>query len=158
MTAPNTPMYPGTFTGWKGLLANEEGRLWSPQHGDFEWPSFKRAEAECNKSHAPGSAGCSCGIYAVKSLEALLDSGYNWEPPRERRDRGLCITVIAKLNMWGEMQKGSIGFRAPYAYPEKIYVGGLAGLKFSGAIRRRYGVTVTVIDRFTGRTLDREEQ
>jgi hypothetical protein len=141
-----TPDYVEPFLGWKGLLADKEGGLWSPSFETL-WPVGKPLLAQCkNKSHKPPVTGCACGIYALKTFEQLRDDGYNWS---QQRDDGK-VWVLAELALYGEVRKGQIGWRASKAAVQKVYVPAHK-LPLGAVIKRRYGVSLGMIDRFTGR-------
>ena len=145
-----TPDLIDPFVGWKGLLADDAGSLFSPAV-PTAWPARKRLVAECNvnKSHKPPVKSCGCGIYAVKSFDDLKENGYNiWEERAFRGESG--VWVVARIALWGEVVEGLIGYRAQYAYPKKIYVPA-DKLKLAALIRERYGVKVGIIDRYTGK-------
>jgi hypothetical protein len=132
------------FVGWKGLLADEEGGLWSPARATL-WPVGEELLAECTKSHTPPAKGCGCGIYAVKSFEQLRDVGYNWG-----RSADGMFWVVAEVALYGDVYRATIGWRASKAAPQKVYVPPHK-LKLGALIKRRYGVSLGLIDRFTGR-------
>ena len=154
-----TPDLIEPFVGWKGLLADSAGSLYSPAV-TTPWPARKRLVAKCiavtrssGSAHVPPLKSCSCGIYAVKTFEDLKEHGYNmWEAGAYRvsSKSGTQIWVVARVSLWGDVIEGQIGYRAQYAYPKKIYVPGSA-LKLGALIRERYGVQLGIIDRYTGR-------
>ena len=137
------------FLGWKGLLADDEGGLWSPQNVTF-WPVGEPLLAKChNKRHSPPVTGCMCGVYAVKTYEDLRRDSYNWGESKNGNS-----WVLAQVALYGKVRKGAIGWRASKAAPQRVYVPAHKiplGIK----IRDRYGVDLGVIDRFTGKRLER---
>jgi hypothetical protein len=143
-----TPDYSKPFVGWKGLHATHDGRLFSPR-GD-EWPAGHAFVATCaNERHEPPVARCSCGIYAVDSFETLRAHDYHWEQEGDDEAIGRYVWVVAEINLWGEVRKGRVGFRASKAYPKKVYVPAhkhMPGL----AVKERYGCRLGLINRFTG--------
>ena len=140
------------FVGWKGLLADPAGSLFSPAV-ETPWPARKRLIAECrnNKRHKPPVKSCACGIYAVKTFDDLKEHRYNvdsqalWSIIGEE-----IVWVVARVALWGDVAEGAIGYRAQYAYPKKVYVPPNS-LKLGALIRERYGVRVGIIDRYTGK-------
>jgi hypothetical protein len=58
--------------------------------------------------------------------------------------------VVAQVSLYGLVRPGRIGYRASHAYPKKVYVPATA-LPLGVRIRERYGVTIGLIDRFSGR-------
>jgi hypothetical protein len=139
-----TPDFVEPFVGWKGLLADEEGRLWSPSR-DTLWPVGEPLLAKCGKNHEPPAKGCSCGVYAVKSFEDLRGVGYNWG-----QSEGGKVWVVAEVALYGNVRRGATGWRASKAAPQKVYVPAHK-LPLGAQIKNRYGVSLGVIDRFTGR-------
>jgi hypothetical protein len=139
-----TPDYIEAFIGWKGLLADQDGRLFSPR-GD-EWPAGEPFVAACdrNEEHTPPHPRCSCGIYATDTFETLRDNGYHWQEPDPGEQ-----WVICEVSLWGDLRKGAIGYRTHLAYPKTVYVP--AHMFATGsAVRDRYGIPMRFIDRFTG--------
>jgi hypothetical protein len=140
-----TPDFIEPFVGWKGLLADAEGSLWSPAM-ETPWPTREPLAATCErKKHTPPATSCSCGIYAVKSFDDLLAAGYNWGQTEDGK-----TWVVAKVSLWGRVRAGRIGYRSQLAYPKKVYVPAYK-LPLGARIRERYGVPIGAIDRFTGR-------
>ena len=144
-----TPDYSQPFVGWKGLLADREGRLRSPR--GTEWPAGEPLVAECDRDprHVPPHPRCSCGLYTLDSFETLKAHGYNWSLHGEGEQ-----WLVAEINLWGELRKGLVGFRAGKAYPRAIYVPAYL-FAVGNAVRERYGVPMRFIDRFTGTLIGR---
>jgi hypothetical protein len=143
MTAPD---YSCPFVGWKGLLADGDGRLYSPAI-HTEWPAGEALTAKCNlgKAHTPPHPKCSCGVYAVDTFESLRQHGYSWQEARQPGQRW----VIVEVNLWGNVRKGQIGLRTHLAYPKTVYVPAYL-YAIGNAVRLRYGIPLRFIDRFTG--------
>lgn len=140
------------FVGWKGLLADTAGSLSSPAVR-ADWPARKKFVAACDlhKAHKPPVKSCGCGIYAVKTFEDLKEHGYNMLGDREQTLYWPEQTyVVVQVALWGEVVEGRIGYRAQYAYPQKVWVPSNK-LKVGALIRERYGVKLGIIDRYTGR-------
>ncbi len=152
----SSPDFVTPFTGWKGLHANRTGQLFSPQErGEYsDWPAGAPFEAQCaaNPEHTSPVKGCSCGIYAVTSFEELLKVGYNWSLSYRSEERGECVGVVAEVKLWGRIRRDQIGFRAEFAYPQKVYVPA-TNLPLGRVVRERYGCGLGVIDRFTGKRM-----
>jgi hypothetical protein len=142
-----TPDFVEPFVGWKGLLADEEGGLWSPTARDTLWPVGEPLLAECRRDHEPPAKGCSCGVYAIKSFGDLRDAGYNWS-----QSAGGKVWVVAEVALYGNVRQGAIGWRASRAAPQKVYVPAHK-LPLGVLIKNRYGVSLGIIDRFTGRRM-----
>jgi hypothetical protein len=138
-----SPDYLEPFVGWKGLVAKPSGALFSPR-GD-EWPARERFEAQCPEPHKPADARCHCGVYAVRSFEELKRERYNWHEALDREG----IWVVAEVRLWGQIRRGTIGYRAQFAYPGKVYIPAHK-LAFGRRVRERYGCQIGIIDRFSG--------
>jgi hypothetical protein len=139
----SAPDYSECFVGWKGLLADSEGRLFSPSRR-VEWPANEALVAECDlfANHNPPHPQCGCGIYVVDSFETLKAVGYNWGDHDESEQ-----WLIAEVNLWGKVRKGQVGFRATRAYPKRIYVPAYLW-EVGNAVRQRYSISMQFIDRF----------
>ena len=77
------------------------------------WPARRAARAECPPhgngwGHRPPEAGCTCGLYAVDRLERL--------PAVIGRD----VTLIGSVALWGTLLEHEAGFRAEFAYPQRL--------------------------------------
>src|SRR5215204_2955046 len=80
---PSTPIpdYSAAIAGARAwwlapnLMARMHGYLWS--HAMLKaWPIGKEMVAECDSGHPAPAKNCSCGVYAWKSADLLLGSGY----------------------------------------------------------------------------------
>ena len=104
MSKSKTPDFVEPFVGWKGLLADEEGSLWSPQM-PTPWPVGEPLAATCErKKHAPPATSCTCGVYAVKSFEDLHAHGYNWGETEAGK-----VWIVAEVSLWGACAQGGSG-------------------------------------------------
>jgi hypothetical protein len=138
------------FVGWKGLLAHPDGRLASPSR-EADWPPREPLVAECDRK-VP-FARCMCGIYATKTFEDLKGNGYNWSDTTFYRSTPEdLVWVVAEVKLWGEVRKATIGYRAQYAHPAKVYVPGQRW-QLGRRIRDLYGCKLGFINRFTGEVI-----
>ena len=87
--------------------------------------------------HAAPAEGCTCGLYAARSLEHL----------RGQMLFGLHRMVVGQVALWGKVIPGQHGYRAEFAYPQRLCV-------FQGTVNRdpkvldalsAYGVPVEVV-------------
>jgi hypothetical protein len=62
--------------------------------------------------HPAPSEGCTCGLYAARSLEDL----------RGQMLFGLNRMVVGQVSLWGKVIPGQHGYRAEFAYPERLSV------------------------------------
>jgi hypothetical protein len=82
-------------------------------------------------AHDVPQANCSCGIYAVKTLDHFRSAGY------ERF--GICGEVF----LWGKVVEHELGYRAQLAYPKNLFLS-LDALPFTLAeIRSRLEMLTT---------------
>jgi len=72
------------------------------------WPVRGPAHASCARRgrHRVPGLDCTCGLYATHSLDAL----------RRSRDPAVLGTVA----LWGRIVEHAAGFRAEYAYPQRL--------------------------------------
>jgi hypothetical protein len=123
--------------------------LQSPSHGHFEWEPRQPFVAVCGASppprcryskkklmEVPGD-GCSCGMYAAKTLEHLMSMNYH---VYDAEQRGL-FHVIGPVRLWGKLVQGTLGWRAQKAYPHKLYVP-FEAWHLAPILRDLYGVPV----------------
>jgi hypothetical protein len=72
------------------------------------WRPREPAEASCRVSHfhhAP-EPGCTCGLHASQTLDIL------------RRTR--CPAVLGRVALWGRVIEHELGYRARFAYPQRV--------------------------------------
>lgn len=115
------------YRAWRAESVNCQVRLFALGQ-DVIWEPRQKAEAECiqwtfwrklglspNKArpreHEAPDANCGCGIWGFKSFENLrLALGRSYKP-----------SVIGKVSLWGRVIETENGFRAQYAYPQKLW-------------------------------------
>lgn len=112
-------------TAWRlwRLVRDVEGRLrlGPVGYGVGDWPPRDAFRARCRAGggspgnprklgrHRSPSMTCSCGIYASANLEELLQPGGT-----------PLIGVIGTVSMWGRVIEHEHGWRAEYAYPQRL--------------------------------------
>jgi hypothetical protein len=105
-------LFPEVFVGWRSWRV-VNNRLVSLTH-DEVWPvgDQLRANAKlCGGRHKAPNAKCrECGIYAKKSLNGLIRSGY------------FDHDAFGMVSLWGRVVDSTDGYRAEFAYPKTIYV------------------------------------
>jgi hypothetical protein len=99
--------------GWRGwrLAANDDGGLdlVSAVRSGEAWPKQTAAAARCvmeGHDRAPEPDG-NCGLYAFKSASAL-------------RALWGTTTVVGTVALWGRVVEHQWGYRAEFAYPQRI--------------------------------------
>jgi hypothetical protein len=87
--------------------------------------------------HPAPAESCTCGLYAARSLDDL----------RGHMLFGLSRMVVGRVSLWGKVIPGQHGYRAEFAYPERLCV-------FEGVANRdpevvealsAYGVPVEIV-------------
>jgi hypothetical protein len=63
----------------------------------------------CEPCEIPGD-NCTCGVYAAKSLEHLIEIGYNR------------YGILGKISLWGKVSIHKLGYRAQFAYPQELTI------------------------------------
>jgi hypothetical protein len=123
------PDYIEPVVGWRVWYAVDDGwgglSLSSVVHRTL-WPQGEALTATCRRfripfwpfsheKHEAPSETCSCGIYAVKvpSLRVYLPEHLAWSQ---------LIPVIGRVSLWGSVHEYTSGWRASYAYPERLFV------------------------------------
>jgi hypothetical protein len=115
MTTGGVPVPPDAVTAWRyWQLSPATGRLRSVSQRRFEWRPRHVLRASCvGGGHRPPDETCGCGIYGAPDLASL-------------RDYGLCLTpgglVVGEVALWGRTVPDTRGYRAEYAYPERLWL------------------------------------
>jgi hypothetical protein len=60
--------------------------------------------------HEAPDPGCRCGIYAARSVEAFERPRPAWPPP----------PVVGTVSLWGRVVEHERGWRAAFAYPDRL--------------------------------------
>lgn len=114
MTEPVVvPDIAGTFVGWRcwGLARTEHGIMLA-SHGGTIWPTDRPLQAACGsgKDHDAPASKCTCGVYALTEHDGFPYYAYD----------GPSYAVFGQVHLWGEIVKGTKGFRAQYGYPKAL--------------------------------------
>lgn len=86
-----------------------EGLLLRPvTAGSRAWRPREIAQATCRLawSHEAPNLDCSCGLHATRAIETL------------RRTR--CPAVLGRVALWGRVIEHELGYRARFAYPQRL--------------------------------------
>ena len=91
----------------------DRGRLASWTRGP-RWPAQERLEARCPMRGRAPAAGHRCGIYAVRTRELAerLLADVRLPAPRP--------VVIGRVSLWGRVFENTHGWRAQFAYQERV--------------------------------------
>ncbi len=119
-------------------------RLWHFGQGEPElrslgscppWPAGRAQIAVCYhlpspmnqreyrefRPHAAPRHRCGCGIYALKSTEAVAELRRG-QTHRWSHASALRTLVSGEVSLWGRVIEHEHGYRAEYAYPQRIIV------------------------------------
>lgn len=128
------PDVAGALVGWRcwGLARTDEG-LQLVSHGGTVWPISAPLKAECraHKEHLPPGRKCTCGIYALSQEEGIPYYLYN----------GAGYAVFGEVYLWGEVVRGTMGYRAQFAFPKALNLAH-KDWRFSSGLRQAYRVPV----------------
>lgn len=138
--------------GWRAWTLKASGPvlLHSVTHSSCFWTPREPTVATCpykgrRKSHEVPGDDCSCGLYAAKTLEHLLDhmgyAGYDIETGS--------IRVVGKVKMWGKVIEGTQGWRAEFGYPERFYVP-FEGWRHMERLSNAYGAECELLNTLRG--------
>ena len=89
------------------------GERWHPNHSlaaRCRASAILGRDKATNDVHDSPSAHCTCGIYAVKTLDHFRSAGY------ER------YGIHGEVYLWGLVVEHERGWRAQFAYPKNLYV------------------------------------
>ena len=72
------------------------------------WPPLRPAQAACKNAriHRAPDYACSCGLHGTRSADAL------------RRTKN--PTVLGTVALWGRVIEHDLGYRAEFAYPQRL--------------------------------------
>ena len=126
MTMANAPASTSISTepvvGWRiwNLSESESGPALLPAgSGSDEWPRRRPIEASCTapillvgrrRRHEVPAIGCRCGVYASRSLDVFGRERPAWPP----------APVVGRASLWGRTIVHERGWRARFAYPERL--------------------------------------
>lgn len=101
------------LVGWRGFQLMKPNHLWS---GNQLLLPRAENEATCEYEwrHSNGentpALGCSCGYYAFKTVEQLVDQNYDKQP------------CIGEVWLYGKVVEHAQGFRAQFMYPKRLWI------------------------------------
>jgi hypothetical protein len=155
-TGDRAPDELGTVTGWRAWrvdrVPDAEGRvlLYSAAF-EYAWVPFEKARASCenckstdprDKDCTPGNT-CSCGFYSARSLAHLRSMNYH--AYNDETDDG-SVKIVGRVANWGKVVPGTQGWRAEYAYPERLFVPFEVARHIARPVMETYGVPVTLMN------------
>lgn len=113
------------------------GLLGSVATGSAGWPRCRPMRAVCPivnaaaEYHTAPGEDCACGLYAMKTVEALAKT-LHYGPQ-----------IIGRVALWGEIIEHDDGYRAEYAYPQVLFYDDKAFTKSAAlAVASAYGCEV----------------
>jgi hypothetical protein len=110
------------------------GLLCSVATSSQAWPRLRPYHAVCAKQsteiefHESPEVSCACGIYAMRTPEALIQT-LHYGP-----------TVLGRIALWGNVVVCEHGYRAEYAYPQLLYYGPRMPQEKVAPVAASYGV------------------
>ena len=130
------------FRCW-GLATTPSG-IQLASHGGTIWPTDEPLKAECavGHEHVPPAANCSCGIYALNHTGGYPYYAYD----------GPAYAVFGQVSLWGEVVRGTRGYRAQYAYPRALFLAH-KDWHYAQPLRDAYRIPVRLQDPFGTRTV-----
>lgn len=107
--------------GWRVWNLSEDDRgpvLWPAGSGADPWPRGRPLEARCTvprlvsgrRRHQAPDTGCRCGIYAADSADIVRRERPAWPP----------APVLGRVALWGRTIEHERGWRARFAYPDRL--------------------------------------
>lgn len=110
-----------------------------------KWPPYEKMVSNC--SHGTlFSSKCTCGIYAYKSMRGLPDYVRSISRDNISLDGNNDLSpVIGEVELWGKCLEHTLGWRAEFAYPKRLYCPEEASINYEGLVYRlaaNYGIEV----------------
>ncbi|MGP8143062.1 MAG: hypothetical protein ACLQBU_14400 [Terriglobales bacterium] len=107
MNVSTIPDYISPIVGYRGWCWDATGLR--SLNGDA-WRPGRALTAKCPKAdHEPVADGCSCGVYAAKDYQHLVNICYP-------------LAVHGEVYLWGKICEHKLGYRAEYAYPKNLTI------------------------------------
>ncbi|MGZ4131869.1 MAG: hypothetical protein ACXVWF_02380 [Actinomycetota bacterium] len=106
---------------WNLAEALSSPRLLPASSGGGAWEPMRAVDAVCTAPallrlgsgrHRAPALGCSCGVYAGRSLETFPRPRPAWPP----------ATVVGTVALWGSVVEHERGWRAEHAYPSRLRI------------------------------------
>lgn len=89
------------------------------------WPRRDELRARCSldRPHFSPDPECDCGIYAFRSPRSLWPGYMRASPIQRGWSEGYVVQrIFGQVYLWGQVIRGTLGWRAEYAYPRRLYV------------------------------------
>lgn len=89
------------------------------------WPKREELQACCSldRPHFSPDPDCDCGIYAFRSPDSLWPGYMRASPIQKGWSEGYVVQrVFGEVYLWGQVIRGTRGWRSEYAYPRRVYV------------------------------------
>ena len=122
MVSSPVPVSSEPVVGWRIWNLSEDASgplLWPSGSGADPWPRRRPVEARCTiprllttrmRSHEAPDLDCRCGVYASESLDVFGHERPAWPPP----------PVVGRASLWGKVISHERGWRARFAYPDRL--------------------------------------
>jgi hypothetical protein len=141
MSAPDFAEPLRGWRAWRVMETRAGLRLCSVIY-DETWEPGQPFRAMCQVAgdeHAAPAAGCKCGIYASRA------SSHATRYLVGRNDPLIVHRVVGVAALWGDVFEGVDGWRAAFAYPERLWVPHTPAAGEIARQLRDYGVPVETI-------------
>ena len=113
-------------------------------YGDTIWPTGAPLTATCTKNHTSPGDKCTCGIYALSTREDF--PYYSYDAPNHYGSPN--YAVWGEVHLWGEIVRGTMGYRAQHSYPKTLNVAH-KDWRFAAQIQQAYRVPVNLANPYT---------
>ena len=138
------PDFAAPLRGWRTwrVIETPAGlRLCSVIYDEIWMPGqpFRATCLAAGGGHDAPAAGCECGIYASR------DCAHVSRYLIGRNDPLIVHRVVGVVALWGGVFEGVGGWRAAFAYPDRLWVPDLAQADEIARQLRAYGVPVAAI-------------
>lgn len=122
MASLPVPVWSTPVVGWRIWNLSEDASgplLWPTGSGVDPWPRRRPVEARCTvprlmatgmRPHETPGLDCRCGVYASASLGVFGHERPAWPPP----------PVVGRASLWGRIIAHDRGWRARFAYPDRL--------------------------------------
>jgi hypothetical protein len=100
------------------------------------WRSDDWTKAICEAGHEAPHDDCTCGIYAARSLDHLLQLNYFHATDAHAR-------VLGEVGLAGRVKRHELGWRASKARPVRLWVSH-DSWELAVALRRKYGAEIVL--------------
>lgn len=121
-----------TIIGWRAWSIHDGGLCSTGLAADDRWPVEKPLRAACAypirsvgtifhlAGHSSPAEYCTCGIYAKRNREQLVEDVLRLSPTRYNFYETAPTRAVGTVRLWGKVIRHEDGYRAELAYPATI--------------------------------------